>query len=57
MQAVATTKFIFPDGVEPGLKSVASARGKPASIIFRAGVYGMLKKYEQLGNATGMVNR
>ena len=38
MQAVETTKFIFPDGVEPGLKSVASAIGKPFAIISRAGV-------------------
>ena len=44
MQAVATTKFMFPDGVEPGLKSVAKAKGSPAFIISRAGVYGILKK-------------
>src|SRR6476620_9926322 len=55
IHAVATTKFMFPDGVVPGLKSVASANGNPAAIILRAGVYGMLIKYEQLGKATGIV--
>src|SRR5690606_2345823 len=55
IQAVATTRFMFPDGVVPGLKSVASASGSPASIILRAGVYGILIKKEQVGSATGIV--
>jgi hypothetical protein len=38
IQAVATAKFIFPDGVVPGLKSEANANGNPASSIFLAGV-------------------
>ena len=55
MQARLFTKFIFPEGEEPGLKSVAKAIGKPASIIFRAGVYGIRKKKEHAGSATGIV--
>src|SRR5690606_18728278 len=55
MHARETTKFIFPDGVDPGLKSVAKARGNPALIMSRAGVYGIPKKNEQEGSATGIV--
>ena len=38
IQAVATTKCIFPEGEVPGLKSEAKANGKPAFNICRAGV-------------------
>ncbi len=37
MQAVEITKLMFPDGEEPGLKSLAKANGKPFEIIWRAG--------------------
>ena len=55
IQAVATTKFMFPEGVLPGLKSDAKAIGSPAAMICRAGVYGMEIKNEQPGKATGIV--
>src|SRR5688572_3543065 len=37
MQLIATTRFILPDGEEPGLKSEASAIAAPVSISFLAG--------------------
>src|SRR4051812_19417943 len=37
MQAIDTTRFILPEGDEPGLKSEANAIAQPASINFLAG--------------------
>ena len=37
MQAMDRISCIFPEGEEPGLKSLANATGRPASIIFLAG--------------------
>ena len=56
IQAKETTKFILPDGVDPGLKSVARAKGTFESIIFLAFVYGIPKKNEHDGSATGIVS-
>ena len=47
---------MFPLGADPGFISDAIASGNPASISFRAGVYGIPKKKDQPGKATGMVS-
>ena len=46
---------MFPLGQEPGLKSVAKAIGKPASIILRAGGKGNPKKKAAPGKTVAMV--
>lgn len=38
IHARLTIKFMFPLGADPGLKSVASAKGRPESISGLAGV-------------------
>ena len=54
MQAKLMTTPKFPVGVVPGLKSLASATGKLASINLRASPNGMEMKCEQLGKSVGM---
>ncbi len=51
MQASESTKSMLPLGVVPGLRSVASANGRPASSKRRAGPYGMRRKKEQEGSS------
>jgi hypothetical protein len=53
-QAKLQTSIKLLLGAEPGLKSEAKAKGSPASMIDLPGVYGMSKKREQPGRATGI---
>ena len=55
IQASDKAKFKLELGADPGLKSEAIANGKPLSMIFLAGVYGIYKNKEHKGKATGMV--
>ena len=55
IQAKEITKFILPEGEDPGLKSVAKQSGSPLEIISLAGVYRIPKKKEHDGKATGIV--
>lgn len=48
---------MFPLGADPGFISDARASGNPASISFRAGVYGIPKKKEHGGNACNITYR
>ena len=54
MQPREEIKFMFPVGEEPGLKSDASAKGKPLLIMFLAGPYGSPKKKEHAGKIVGI---
>src|SRR4030095_14767075 len=50
IQAIETTRFILPEGEDPGLKSDANAMAQPASIIFLAAWKGMRRKKAAEGN-------
>src|SRR4051794_32556816 len=54
MQAMEMTRFIFPDGQEPGLKSLARAMAAPASTSFLAGGNGSCKKNAAAGSKVQM---